>query len=333
MSVWPESSRCERSNLVEGEVALGAEPPGEVVVAVEEHPRGVDLPRPVGDRRQAILLPFVIRGRPGPGPMRRRPCRGWPGSPTVRAHLARSSPCSCSCAAPVPLVVRSPDGILFCCRIASARQWPRRWRSSAMAIGRAAGVHSIGDGDRSRSPRATSEGERPRSADQPGIHSTRSDDAAHPLAPRVRAAEMRIDDELLPNGRRIRRPDRPEPPRHASRDSSRCWPRRGSACRSYQAILGGRHREDPVAALFVLAGSGGDRHHRRGRLGRCSWWSASSCRSGSITDRFPRGWPIVLAFPIALGLLVARGPVARGLADLPVPSSARRSPWLSASTG
>ncbi len=42
--------------LLQREVALGAQPPGEVVVAVEEHPGGVDLPGPLGDRRELFGL-------------------------------------------------------------------------------------------------------------------------------------------------------------------------------------------------------------------------------------------------------------------------------------
>ena len=60
MSVWPESSRRDRSNFVQGEVPIGAQPPGEVVVAVEEHPRGMDLPRPLGDRRESARFTRVL---------------------------------------------------------------------------------------------------------------------------------------------------------------------------------------------------------------------------------------------------------------------------------
>ena len=66
MSVWPESSRRERSNLVRPKSPSAAQPPGEVVVAVEEHPRGVNLPRPVGDRRKLILI--IVRTGPDPLP-------------------------------------------------------------------------------------------------------------------------------------------------------------------------------------------------------------------------------------------------------------------------
>ena len=48
------------------EVSLGAEPPREVVVAVEEHPGGMDLLRPLGHRRQAILV--IVRTGTGPLP-------------------------------------------------------------------------------------------------------------------------------------------------------------------------------------------------------------------------------------------------------------------------
>ena len=44
--------------LLEVEIPLGPQSPGEVVVAVEEHPGGVDLPRPLGNRRQAVRFPF-----------------------------------------------------------------------------------------------------------------------------------------------------------------------------------------------------------------------------------------------------------------------------------
>src|SRR5205823_1879783 len=39
---------------VEGDVPVGAEPPGEVVVSVEEQSRGMDAPGPLGDGRGSL---------------------------------------------------------------------------------------------------------------------------------------------------------------------------------------------------------------------------------------------------------------------------------------
>ena len=64
MSVWPEASRRARSSFSKLDVSGLAEAPGEVVVAVEEHPGVVDPPRPLRDRGESV----GGEGRRGDGP-------------------------------------------------------------------------------------------------------------------------------------------------------------------------------------------------------------------------------------------------------------------------
>ena len=57
--------------LREPKVALGTKPPREVIMAVEEHPCGVDLSRPFRDGRQGTARLV----RPGESPLPRAPCQ------------------------------------------------------------------------------------------------------------------------------------------------------------------------------------------------------------------------------------------------------------------
>ena len=56
MSVWPESSRWERSNFFRAKSPSVRKCHGKVVMAVEEHSRCAHLPGPVRHRRQGGLL-------------------------------------------------------------------------------------------------------------------------------------------------------------------------------------------------------------------------------------------------------------------------------------
>ena len=127
--------------LGEGEVPFGAQPPGKVVMAVEEHPRGVDLPRPVGDERKTVGFPLPVRVR-----WTLRPCHaaydGQPGPDPDHAthpHDARSSR---SHGAPVPGKSFSGRGpILLRIDRLDNDQAAQSGRHDSQ--GRVAGVHSL----------------------------------------------------------------------------------------------------------------------------------------------------------------------------------------------
>ena len=89
--------------LRQGDVAFGPQPPGQVVVAVEEHPRGVDLPGPLRDRRQVVGRPAKPRPRVGTAQVPEREQRTW--NERLRVTVKRSPDAS-----PWSMPDRSPAG-------------------------------------------------------------------------------------------------------------------------------------------------------------------------------------------------------------------------------
>ncbi len=294
-------------------------------MAVEEHPRGVDLPRPVGDRRQADP-PCPSDRRPAvPGPTPRRP--GRPGQSRSRRrgacppdhHPARCHGSTCSCGSSFS------GAVLFCCGSIGATM-ARRRRSSAMA--------TAGPG---------------RTLDR----------GAERLADAIRIATTTASGR----SRSIRRQARP-PCDPMTADASRTRRERAGECRARRdrnvvAVVPERLRHLrgirlPAGRPVDLPADPGERLggcHRRGPVATCSSLADLEetlviavvgallflvigviLQAWQYHRPFPSRWPVVLAFPIAWVLSCPR-PCCAGARCSRGAVVGRRSPWRSASTG